>query len=217
MGETHGSCYREVHLLYRLHRLWTGRLRKLSPPVDKQWRWKYEPGRNSGTGNGGRGERCALVHGHVRVTGDQSAVDRWLPTIRDNKPSILRELHRELRREKVLALLEAQADKRYAIYVSDASTDPVVVAVGVRNSPPSRWRSPSSITTVWSCWSSLKNMASKNKPIPEEALVALNAILARNTGSRQGCNRRNMSNSITITAPRINLCLIVLSLGVASQ
>ena len=69
----------------------------------------------------------------IRVTGDQSAVDRWLPTIRDNKPSILRELHRELRREKVLALLEAQADKRYAIYVTDASTDPVVVAVGVRN------------------------------------------------------------------------------------
>ena len=69
----------------------------------------------------------------IRVTGDQSAVDRWLPTIRDNKPSILRELQRELRREKVLALLEAQADKRYAIYVADASTDPVVVAVGVRN------------------------------------------------------------------------------------
>ena len=34
--------------------------------------------------------------GTIRVTGDQSAVDRWLPTIRDNKPSILRELQREL-------------------------------------------------------------------------------------------------------------------------
>lgn len=71
--------------------------------------------------------------GTIKVTGDQLVVDKWLPLIRDHKPSILRELHRELRREKVLALLEAEADKRYAIYVADASTDPVVVAVGVRN------------------------------------------------------------------------------------
>lgn len=69
----------------------------------------------------------------IRVTGDEAAVDRWLPAIRDHKPSILTELHRERRRARVLALLEASSDKRYAVFVSDDSTDSVVVAVGVRN------------------------------------------------------------------------------------
>jgi len=70
--------------------------------------------------------------GTITATGDQSAVDRWLPTIRDNKPSILCELHRERRRTKVLAILEAAPGTRYAVHVADASTDPVVVAVGIR-------------------------------------------------------------------------------------
>lgn len=70
--------------------------------------------------------------GTLTATGDQSAVDRWLPTIRDNKPSILCELHRERRRTKVLAMLGAVPGTRYAVHVADASTDPVVVAVGIR-------------------------------------------------------------------------------------
>jgi hypothetical protein len=70
--------------------------------------------------------------GTITATGDQSAVDRWLPTIRNNKPSILCELHRERRRTKVLAMLEAAPGTRYAVHVADASTDPVVVAVGIR-------------------------------------------------------------------------------------
>jgi hypothetical protein len=69
----------------------------------------------------------------VRVTGDQAAVDRWLPFIREHKPNILNELHRQRRRTEVLALLEASPDTRYAVYVEDATTDPVLVAVGVRN------------------------------------------------------------------------------------
>ena len=71
--------------------------------------------------------------GTVRVTGDQAAVDKWLPAIREHKPNILNELHRERRRTEVLALLEASPGTRYAVYVEDASTDPVFVAVGVQN------------------------------------------------------------------------------------
>lgn len=70
--------------------------------------------------------------GTLTATGAQSAVDRWLPTIRDNKPSILCELHRERRRTKVLAMLGAVPGTRYAVHVADASTDPVVVTVGIR-------------------------------------------------------------------------------------
>ena len=33
--------------------------------------------------------------GTIKATGNQSAVDKWLPTIRKNKPSILCELQRE--------------------------------------------------------------------------------------------------------------------------
>ena len=71
--------------------------------------------------------------GTVRVTGNQAAVDRWLPAIREHKVNILSELHRERRRTEVLDLLKASPGTRYAVYVEDASTDPVLVAVGVRN------------------------------------------------------------------------------------
>lgn len=67
--------------------------------------------------------------GTITATGDQSAVDRWLPTIRDNKPSILCELQRERRRAKVLALLEG---KRFALFVDNDKTDPVIATVGIR-------------------------------------------------------------------------------------
>lgn len=67
--------------------------------------------------------------GTITATGDQTAVDKWLPTIRDNKPSILCELQRERRRAKVLALLEG---KRFALFVDDDKTDPVIATVGIR-------------------------------------------------------------------------------------
>ena len=44
--------------------------------------------------------------GTISVTGDQFAVDKWLPLIRDREPGILRELHQELRREIVRAMLK---------------------------------------------------------------------------------------------------------------
>lgn len=67
--------------------------------------------------------------GTITATGIQSAVDKWLPTIRDNKLSILCELQRERRRAKVLALLEG---KRFALFVDDDKTDPVIATVGIR-------------------------------------------------------------------------------------
>ena len=38
--------------------------------------------------------------GTITATGAQSAVDKWLPTIRDNKPGILCELQRERKRKR---------------------------------------------------------------------------------------------------------------------
>ena len=53
-------------------------------------------------------------------------------SIRDSKPAPHAELQRERRRAKVVAMLEAVPGTRYAVHVADASTDPVVVAVGIR-------------------------------------------------------------------------------------
>jgi hypothetical protein len=68
--------------------------------------------------------------GAITATGDQAAVDKWLPVIRDNKPSILCELQRERRRAKVLAMLEG---KRFAMFVENDKADPVIATVGIRD------------------------------------------------------------------------------------
>ena len=68
--------------------------------------------------------------GTIKATGDQPVVDKWLPMIRDNKTGILCELQREYRRAKVLVLLEG---KRFALFVDDDKTDPVIAAVGIRD------------------------------------------------------------------------------------
>lgn len=67
--------------------------------------------------------------GTIKATGIQSTVDKWLPVIRDNKPSILRELQSKCRRSKVLSLLEG---KRFALFVDDDKTDPVIAMVGIQ-------------------------------------------------------------------------------------
>ncbi len=67
--------------------------------------------------------------GSITATGNQTAVDRWLPAIRDSKPGILCELQRERRRSKVLAMLE---EKHFALLVDDDKTDPVIATVGIR-------------------------------------------------------------------------------------
>ena len=68
--------------------------------------------------------------GHIKATGDQSVIDEWLPTIHNNKTDILCELQRKHRRAKVLALLEG---KRFALFVDDDKTDPVIAVVGIQD------------------------------------------------------------------------------------
>jgi hypothetical protein len=68
--------------------------------------------------------------GKIKAIGNQLAVDKWLPTIRDHKVGILCELRREHRHAIVLAMLK---EKRFALYVDDDSTDPVIATVGIRD------------------------------------------------------------------------------------
>ncbi len=50
----------------------------------------------------------------------------------ESKPETLQDRQREALRQKVIAMLQAAPGTRYAVLVTDASTDPVVVAVGIR-------------------------------------------------------------------------------------
>ncbi len=71
--------------------------------------------------------------GSISAKGDQSAIDRWLPTIKQSKAAIIAELQLERRRAKVLAMLHENPSIRFAIEVVDANTDPVIVFIGIRN------------------------------------------------------------------------------------
>ena len=71
--------------------------------------------------------------GSISAKGDQSAIDRWLPAIKQSKAAIIAELQLERRRAKVLAMLRDSPGIRYAIEVVDANTDPVIVSIGIRN------------------------------------------------------------------------------------
>ena len=69
----------------------------------------------------------------IRDRGDPSAIDRWLPAIKQSKAAIIAELQRESRRATVLAVLRDNPDIRYAMEVVDATADPVIVSIGIRN------------------------------------------------------------------------------------
>jgi hypothetical protein len=70
--------------------------------------------------------------GTITATGDRSAVDRSLPILRENKAVIVEELHRERRRAKVLTMLEPASGSKYAVFVADDTTDPVICTVAIR-------------------------------------------------------------------------------------
>lgn len=70
--------------------------------------------------------------GSISAKGDQSAVDRWLPAIKQNKAAVIAELELEQRRAKVLTMLRDNPGIRYAIELADANTDPVIVSIGIR-------------------------------------------------------------------------------------
>jgi hypothetical protein len=71
--------------------------------------------------------------GSISAKGDQSAINRWLPAIKQSKTAIIAELQLERRRAKVLSMLRDNPGIRYAIEVVDANTDPVIVSIGIRN------------------------------------------------------------------------------------
>ena len=68
--------------------------------------------------------------GTIMATGDQSAVDKWLPMIRDYKLAIVCELQREIRRTRVLEMLKG---KNFALFVDDDAADPVIATVAICN------------------------------------------------------------------------------------
>lgn len=70
--------------------------------------------------------------GSISAKGDQSAIEQWLPAIRQSKAAIIAELHLERRRMKVLAMLQDNPAIRYAIEVVDPNTDPVIISVAIR-------------------------------------------------------------------------------------
>ena len=76
--------------------------------------------------------------GTIKAIGDQVTVNRWLPVIRENKPGIVAALQQaanddilpdpaaEARRQRVLAILDAHPDTRYAV-LTDTQADPEAV------------------------------------------------------------------------------------------
>lgn len=72
------------------------------------------------------------AEGRLHYSGHADVIAQWLPVIRENKSDIVIELHSECRRAELLAMLDASPDRRYSMLVEDTSTDPVIVAVGIR-------------------------------------------------------------------------------------
>jgi hypothetical protein len=66
--------------------------------------------------------------GNLDIDGDQTVVDSWLETIRQNKSAILF----ELRGQRVMKMLEADHSRKYALLANDTTIDPVIVTVGIR-------------------------------------------------------------------------------------
>jgi len=82
----------------------------------------------------GEGVQLALApSGCISARGDRSAIERWLPAIRQSKAAIIVALQRERRRSKVRAMSRDNAGTRYVIEVVDPNSDPVIVSVAIRD------------------------------------------------------------------------------------
>lgn len=76
------------------------------------------------------GVHLALTNeGKLHYSGDPALIAEWIPILRANKNAIVEELHRERRREKVLAML---GDGKYAVLVENDKTDPVIATCAIR-------------------------------------------------------------------------------------
>ena len=90
---------------------------------------------------------------NIKVVGNENAVDRWLPMIREHKPGILAALKEattdplpdpaaEARRQRVLAMLAKRPCSRYAVVVDNPDTDPVILALAIRDKGTCELRIP---------------------------------------------------------------------------
>ena len=68
--------------------------------------------------------------GGLHYSGDPALIAKWLPILRANKSAIVGELHRVRRHKKVLAMLGDA--RKYAVYVDDDRTDPVIATCAIR-------------------------------------------------------------------------------------
>jgi hypothetical protein len=64
--------------------------------------------------------------GNLEIVGNQSVVDSWLDTIKENKAAILEELT-----SNALRTVTVTPQPRYTVTVEDATTDPVLVQVTI--------------------------------------------------------------------------------------
>ncbi len=91
--------------------------------------------------------------GTIKVTGDRSAVNRWLPLVREHKPGIMAVLQEaandllpdsamEARRQRVLTVLAEQPGIPYAVVVDNPDTDPVIMVLGIRGQATCELRVP---------------------------------------------------------------------------
>lgn len=92
--------------------------------------------------------------GTIKAIGEGAAVNRWLPVIREHKPGIVAVLQEaandplpapamEARRQRVLAILAAQPEARYAV-LTDSESDPraVIVVLAIRERATCELRVP---------------------------------------------------------------------------
>ena len=84
-------------------------------------------------------ELMLTTQGTIRARGQQAAVERWVPVLREHKPDLLAFMRAasdpaaDRRRNKVLAMLAADPNLRYALAVKDPNSDPVICTVGIRH------------------------------------------------------------------------------------
>ncbi len=93
--------------------------------------------------------------GTIKASGDQAAVNRWLPSIREHKPGIVAALREadndpkptpaDQRIEKMVAKLEGDPGLRYAMKThTDADPDAVILTLAIRGKGACELRIPKS-------------------------------------------------------------------------
>ena len=75
----------------------------------------------------------SVATGNIKATGNQLVVDLWAPIIRQRKLEVFTALRQSSSLKEVLLILRDNPKIRYAVKVDDPDSDPVVIAVGIRN------------------------------------------------------------------------------------